>query len=120
SLAPRLFASTRDVAAKVEPLAQSLSELERRVAFNVELAASELSIHDDEPPPAHTKKLLRDMIGGTLERNRELFAGYREDSEGWGDDVRAALRAAVLSGFEEFRSGIVDGDLGRMRQRIVR
>lgn len=120
SLAPRLLASTREVAAKVEPLAQSLSELERRVAFNVELAASELSIHDEEPPPAHTKKLLREMIGGTLERNRELFAGYASTSEGWGEDVRAAVREAVLSGLEELRTGIVDGDLGRIRQRIVR
>jgi hypothetical protein len=120
SLAPRLLASTRDVAARVEPLAQSLSELERRIAFNVEIAASELSIHEDEVPPAHTKKLLRDMIGGALDRNRELFAGHAAASERWGDDVRAAVRAAVLGGLEELRTGIVDGDVGRMRQRIVR
>ena len=120
SLAPRLLASTRDVAAKVEPLVQSLSELERRVAFNVELAASELSIHDEEAAPAHTKKLLREMIGGTLERNRELFDGYRSASERWGEEVRAAVREAVLSGLEELRTGIVDGDLGRIRQQMVR
>lgn len=120
SLAPRLLASTRDVAAKVEPLAQSISEFERRVAFNVELAASELSLHDAETPPAHTKKLLREMIGGTLERNRELFAGHADASEAWGDDVRLAVRDAVLSGLDELRTGIVDGDLGRIRQRIVR
>src|SRR5690606_2953493 len=80
SLAPRLLTSTRGVANRVEPLARSLSELERRVAFNVELAASELSIRGEEAPPARTKELLREMIGGTLERNRGLFAGYGEAS----------------------------------------
>jgi Kef-type K+ transport system membrane component KefB len=120
SLAPRLVASTRDVAAKVEPLAQALSELERRVAFNVELATSELSVIEDESTPQATKKLLREMIGGALERNRELFAGYAAASERWGEEVRTAVRDTVLDGLEQLRGGIVDGEVGRLRFQMVR
>ncbi len=120
SLAPRLLASTREVASRVEPLAQALGELERRVAFNVELATSELSVIEDETPLPETRQLLRDMIGGALDRNRGLFAGYGEASEQWGDEVRRGVRGAVLSGLEELRGGIALGEMGRLRLQLVR
>ena len=120
SLAPRLLASTRGVALKVEPLAQSLSELERRVAFNVELAVNELSVIDDEDIPTETLQLVEEMIGGALERNRELFAGYALESARWGEEVRNAVREAVLSSLDELRGGLVDGEVGRMRSQMVR
>jgi Kef-type K+ transport system membrane component KefB len=120
TLAPRLLSSTRGVAQKVEPLAQALSELERRVAFNVELAVNELSVVEDEAPPPQTVRLLRDMIGGAFQRNRELFAGYAEESERWGEEVRTAVRGAVLRSLDELRGGLVDGEVGRMRTKMVR
>ncbi|HJL15755.1 MAG TPA: cation:proton antiporter [Sandaracinaceae bacterium LLY-WYZ-13_1] len=120
SLAPRLLSSTRDVAQKVEPLAQALNELERRIAFNVELAVNELSVVEDEAPPTATVRLVREMIGGALERNRDLFAGYAEESERWGEEVRTAVRGAVLSSLDELRGGLVDGEAGRMRTQMVR
>lgn len=119
SLAPRLIASTRDVAQKVEPLSASISELERRIAFNVELAVNELSVLGDEVVPS-SGKLVREMIGGALERNRLLFDGYATDSETWGDEVRDAVREAVLTSLDELRGGLVDGQVGRMRSRMVR
>jgi len=119
SLAPKLVASTRDVALKVEPLSQALSELERRVAFNVELAVNELSVLDGDVP-SETKALVGDMIGGALERNRLLFAGYEADSEGWGDEAKQAIREAVLTSLDELRGALIDGEVGRMRTRMVR
>lgn len=119
-LAPRLVTCTREVAAKVEPLAQALSELERRVAFNVELATSELSVVEDERVPAATKKLLREMLVGALERHREVFLGHGDASAGWGEEARTLVRDAVLGGLEELRTGIVDGEVGRLRYQMVR
>ncbi|MFK7991288.1 MAG: cation:proton antiporter [Sandaracinaceae bacterium] len=119
SVAPRLLASTREVAQKVEPLAQSLSELERRVAFNVELAVNELTLLEDEVTP-DARRLIQDMIGGALERNRELFGGYADASSQWGEDVRESVRGAVLDGLDELRGGLVDGEVGRMRSQMVR
>ena len=120
SLAPRLLSSTRDVALKVEPLSNALSELERRVAFNVELAVNELSVVEGEEVPKQTRRLVRDMIGSALERNRELFEGYADDSERWGDEVRRSVRDAVLSSLDELRGGLVDGEVGRMSSQMKR
>lgn len=120
SLAPRLLTSTRDVAQKVEPLSHALSELERRVAFNVELAVNELTVVEGEEVPAQTRRLVRDMIGSALERNRELFEGYSDDSKQWGDEVRRAVRDAVLTSLDELRGGLVDGEVGRMRSQMKR
>lgn len=119
SLAPALLASTRDVAQKVEPLSQSLQELERRVAFNVELAVGELAVLDGEVP-RETRILVQEMIGGALERNRLLFTGYVESSQTWSEEVQEALRDAVLSRLDELRGGLVDGEVGRIRSRMVR
>ncbi len=119
SLAPRLLASTRSMAQKVEPLSTALSELERRIAFNVELAVNELSVHDGDVP-TETVGLVRDMIGGALERNRLLFTGYATDSATWSDEAKDAVRDAVLSSLDELRGALVDGEIGRMRSRMVR
>ncbi len=119
SLAPRLLASTREVAQRVEPLTAALSELERRVAFNVELAVNELSVVEGEVPK-ETLALVREMIGDALERNRLVFGGYARESEGWGEEAKAAIRDAVLTSLDELRGGLVDGEVGRMRTRMVR
>ncbi|MCB9594414.1 MAG: cation:proton antiporter [Sandaracinaceae bacterium] len=119
SVAPRLLAATRNVAQKVEPLSTALSELERRVAFNVELAVNELSVHDGDVP-AETHALVKDMIGGSLERNRLLFAGYSDASAAWGEEAKAAVREAVLASLDELRGALVDGEIGRIRSRMVR
>jgi len=119
SLAPKLVTSTRDVALKVEPLSQALSELERRVAFNVELAVNELSVLEGDVP-SDTRTLVGEMIGGALERNRLLFAGYEADSDSWGDEAKQAVREAVLSSLDDLRGALIDGEVGRMRTRMQR
>lgn len=119
AVAPKLVASTREVALKVEPLSQALSELERRVAFNVELAVNELSVVDGVVP-AETRTLVGEMIGGALERNRQLFAGYEADSATWGDEAKQAVREAVLTSLDDLRGALIDGEVGRMRTRMDR
>ncbi len=120
TLAPALLESTRGVAQKVEPLSAALSDLERRVAFNVELAVNELTVIDEETVPVETVRLVREMVGGALERNRELFTSYVNASESWDDEVRGTVRAAVLTSLDELRGGLVDGEVGRMRSQMVR
>lgn len=120
SLAPRLLESTREVAQKVEPLSASLSELERRIAFNIELAVNELTVVDEETVTDQAVRLVREMVGGALERNHELFTAYAADSADWGDEVSDAVRDAVLSSLDELRGGLVDGEVGRMRSQMVR
>lgn len=120
ALAPGLVAAMQDVAVRVEPLGQALSDLERRVAFNLELALGELSVVPDEPPSKATKTLVGDLINGALDRNRELFEGYVVTSRGWGEAAREAVRGSVLSGLAELRASLVDGQIGRLRVQMVR
>lgn len=122
SLAPKLLSLTRHIAQKVEPLALALNEVERRVAFNIELALNQLAEVEveTEAPPPDSLGLLRELIGGALDRNRELFAGYAEESERWGEEIRTAVRSAVLSTLDELRGGLVDGEVGQMRTRMLR
>ncbi|MCC6874363.1 MAG: cation:proton antiporter, partial [Sandaracinaceae bacterium] len=119
-VAPKLALATRESAQKIEPLAQALSELERRVAFNLELAVSELGVLEDEPVPSETRKLVRDMTVGTLERNADTFGGYAASASAWSEQARASLRAVVHGGLEELRAGLVDGEAGRLRSKMVR
>ncbi|MGE0789504.1 MAG: cation:proton antiporter [Sandaracinaceae bacterium] len=120
AIAPRLLASTRAVAQKVEPLSASLSEMERRVAFNAELAVGELIVIDDDHVTPDTLRLVREMTFGALERNRELFASYGRESATWNDEVREAVSRSVLQSLDELRGGLVDGEVGRMRSQMVR
>lgn len=120
TLAPRLLASTKEVAKRVEPLAQALKELKRRMAFKVELATSELSVLDSDAPPPETSDLLRDMIGSALERHSRVFAEYGEEARGWGEEVRRSVHDAVLTGLGDLRTGIMQGELKRLRLELAR
>lgn len=119
TLAPHVLASTEAVAKKVAPLRRALSELERRIAFNVELAASELSV-GDEFTPAHTRQLLRKIVGERLERDRDAFGQRVADARRWRQDVMHAVTTTLAGALQELRTGIVDEDLGRVRQRMLR
>lgn len=121
SIAPRLLASTRAMAGRVEPLTRALAELEPRIAFNLELAVSELSVlEDQERVPETTQRLMGELILGNLERNGEIFDGYIERSVHWGEDVRDEIRTAVLEGLDELRGNLIDGEVGRLRYQMVR
>jgi hypothetical protein len=95
-IAPRVMTCTREMASRVQPLATSLGELERLVAFNVELATGELEVVHDEAVPPETRTLLNEMVSGTLERSMGMVHGYVETSAGWADELGRDLRDAVL------------------------
>ncbi|MFW6051745.1 MAG: cation:proton antiporter [Myxococcota bacterium] len=119
-VAPQLMAATREMAGRVQPLAASLAELERLVAFNVELASGELEVVQEERVPAETRALLRDMVGGTLERSLGMIGGYVEAAGQWPEAVGHDIRQAVLGGLEELRGQLVDGELTRTRVEQLR
>ncbi|MFW5924887.1 MAG: cation:proton antiporter [Myxococcota bacterium] len=119
-IAPQLMAATRDVARRVQPLAASLAELERLVAFNVELASGELEVVHDERVPAETRSLLHEMVSGSLERNLGMVRGYVDASARWPDDLGREVRQAVIGGLEALRAELVDGNLSRTRIEQLR
>ncbi|MBX3269313.1 MAG: cation:proton antiporter [Sandaracinaceae bacterium] len=119
SVGPRLFAAAREIAQRVEPVSSALSELERRTAFNLELALNELAVHEGDVPP-ETRALVRDLIAGALERHRLLLEGHANDTAPLGELAHDAMRDAVLSSLEELRGALIAGEMGRVRARMVR
>jgi hypothetical protein len=114
-IAPKLIASLRQMAEQVQPLVTSLGELERLVAFNVELATGEIEVVVEDRVPSETRALIKDMLGGAFERSRSTIAGYVDASRSWPEQLSDALRTSVLGVLEELRGQLVDGDVSRAR-----
>ncbi len=113
-----LIKLARGMVPDVQRVAGALDELGRVVAFNVELAASELDVLHSEPVPDETRMLVRDMVVGALRRNLLRLNPLLEDAEQWPETVRAELRAAVLDDLEALRATIVDGRASEVRLRL--
>jgi Kef-type K+ transport system membrane component KefB len=119
-VAPKLLARTREMAEKVQPLANSLSELERLIAFNVELATGELEVIHEDSVPDKTRSLLRDMVGGALERSLSTVEGHVETAEHWPEELGEGIRESVLGAIESLRGQLVDGEISKARVDAMR
>ncbi|MGD8606627.1 MAG: cation:proton antiporter, partial [Myxococcales bacterium] len=95
-VAPKLMASRRELAERVQPLANLLQELERVVAFNVELATAELEIVHDEPVPPEMHTLLREMVYAQLERSYNSLEEIRIESQRWPEIVQTEMHEAAF------------------------
>ena len=114
-VAPLLFSATRDFAERLQPLAAALREVERLVAFNVELATSELEVLPEEDMPAETRRLLQEMVGGKLERSLAVVTGVNDEAARWPKALGDAVREAVLGALDELRGQLVDGKITRAK-----
>ncbi len=119
-VAPKLLASRRDLAERVQPLANLLQELERVVAFNVELATAELEIVHDEAIPEEMHTLLRDMVYGQLERSYNSLEEIRVEAKGWPAVIETEMRDAALGTLETLRGELAEGSFSRSRLEAMR
>ena len=119
-VAPRLLAIRRELAERVQPLANLLQELERVVAFNVELATAELEIVHDEPVPEEMHSLLRDMVYTQLERNYNSLEEIRADARGWPEIIETEMEDAAIGTLETLREELAEGEFSRSRLEAMR
>ncbi|MGB5812445.1 MAG: cation:proton antiporter [Polyangiales bacterium] len=119
-VAPKLLASRRALSEKVQPLASLLQELERVVAFNVELATAELEVVHDEAIPEEMYTLLRDMVYGQLERSYNSLEEIRSDAQGWSETVETEMREASLGTLETLRTELAEGTFSKSRLEAMR
>ncbi|MEM7138139.1 MAG: cation:proton antiporter [Myxococcota bacterium] len=119
-VAPKILASRRELAEKVQPLANLLQELERVVAFNVELATAELEIVHDESIPEEMYTLLRDMVYGQLERSYNALEEIRAEAAGWPARIGAEMRDASLGTLATLRGELAEGTFSRSRLEAMR
>ncbi|MGB5695456.1 MAG: cation:proton antiporter [Polyangiales bacterium] len=119
-VAPKLLASRRELAERVQPLANLLQELERVVAFNVELATAELEIVHDEQVPEEMHNLLREMVYGQLERSYNALEEIRADAQGWPSMIETEMRDAALGTLETLRGELAEGSFSKTRLEAMR
>jgi Kef-type K+ transport system membrane component KefB len=119
-VAPKILATRRELAERVQPLAGLLQELERVVAFNVELATAELEIVHDEPVPEEMHSLLRDMVYGQLERSYNALEEIRVEAKGWPDMIEREMQDAALGTLEQLRGELAEGEFSRSRLEAMR
>ncbi len=115
-VAPALFGAARAMAATVEPLVSSLAEVERLLAFNVEVAGTELDMVGESVSP-ETRELLSQILFGAMERAQEIVEARRAESGDWAPLFGGELRQAVLGGLRELENQLTREDLSN--ERIV-
>ncbi|UCH29113.1 MAG: cation:proton antiporter, partial [Myxococcales bacterium] len=119
-VAPKLLSIQRELAERVQPLANLLQELERVVAFNVELATAELEIVHDEAVPEEMHSLLRDMVYSQLERSYNSLEEIRVEAKGWPQIIETEMEDAALGTLETLREELAEGEFSRSRLEAMR
>ena len=119
-VAPKLLESRRELAEQVHPLAGLLQELERLVAFNVELATTELEIVHDESVPEEMDALLRDMVTVQLDRSYAQLNEIRKSAATWPVELTKQSTEAALGTLETLRSQLAEGTFSRARLEAMR
>ena len=114
-VAPELFRVARDAASRLQPLASAMKEIERLLAFNAELASSELELVLEDTIPTETRQLLDELLEGQLKRSEDLAENYLEQARQWGPELAETVRRAVIGGVEALRGQLVDGEITRAK-----
>lgn len=119
-LTPHLLQAAHDAAERVHPLVTSLSELERLIAFNVELASGELELVAEEAVPDAARELLREMLAGSLERSQGVIQGYVAQAPRWASELGDEVRSSVLDELGQLHADLVDGKITRSELEAMR
>lgn len=119
-IAPELVVRTRSLADSLRPYLAVMQELERTIAFNIELALSELELVAEETTSRDTAALLKEMLVGQLERGAAQLSEQRLKSEKWPEQFGDALRDAVLGSLDRLRDALVDGEISNARLAAMR
>ena len=111
-----LLTALRRTIAHVEVSLSAALELERVLAFNTELAASELEVFGERHPPQDVRDIVGETILGAVGRSlvRVSDAGLTlaDVQQSFGGE----LRAIAVSGLRELREELVSGRLSSLRR----
>ena len=119
-IGPELRQTMHEIARQVQPAVAALQDIERKVAFNAELAASELDVVAEETVPKEISDLLAEMIGAPLERHKHIIDEFASSSGEWPEEFGRDFREVVQTELAELRELLADGDFSRARLREFR
>ncbi len=98
-----------------------LVELERVVAFNVELAGAELDVLDEDAAVGpETSDLLQAMVLGAIGRSHGRLDPLARTANQLVDAADDRIEEAVLGGMGQLRDTILDGRIGELRAQWLR
>lgn len=110
---------TRGLEARAANVLAVIREIERVVAFNVELAGAELDVlSPDEQLSDEARDLIREMVLGSVGRSHARLRNLAEEAVPWPDEAQEGVRAAVMSEIAGLRDRVLDGRLSDLRSML--
>jgi hypothetical protein len=106
---------TRSLTSHAVEVEEQLHQMDRVVAFNAELALTELELLADATVPEASIVLLREMLLGAPERGRGRMNRLTEASQVWAPEALTGVRSAVLDALEDLRGHVVDGTVAELQ-----
>jgi hypothetical protein len=95
---------------------EAVSDLERVVSFNIELAANELEVFSGGPPTEETRALVAEMLQGAIGRSHERTRTAGEDLGALKHTLPETISNAVPSIVGELSADLIQGDLSALRR----
>lgn len=121
SVTKDLLELTRDLEEKCASLVAVLTDLERVVAFNVELACADLDVvNPSDLLLDETRELVREMVLGAVGRSQQRLQRLVDSSTQWAEAAREGVRRAVVQELGNLRGQVLDGRITDLRLFLLR
>ena len=118
-MGPAVAAALREAAGRVSPLGAALHEVERLVAFNVEVARGELELGASGERESW-RALVEELVGGALQRAEATVRGWLQQAEPWPEQLAEELQEALQVPLAELRRELLEGVPSRTRIEALR
>lgn len=108
-----------ELLSQVEEAVRAVEEMQRGLQFNVELAASELSVLGSEPASAEVRRVVEETLLSTASRMGNRLETIREGMEGLDVEGRRKVQEVVLGHIDAFHDLLVGGRWDEVRRRLA-
>jgi hypothetical protein len=113
-----LLECVREEAVRADELSGLLTEFERMVPFNRELALGDLALLAGEEVPQEVADLLSEMLLGAFKRSHTRLLAHQQAHRTDSEAFLSRLESITIAGIESFREELTSGDLKRMTDRL--
>ena len=111
---------TGDLAEAVQGMSHAIDEVERVVTFNLDLAAAELDVVDQEAPlSTETRELVSAMASGAVRRSHQRLQRLMQSATELASPQQG-VHDAVIGRFDRLHQQLLDGQLGSLRLEALR
>ncbi|MCA9603269.1 MAG: cation:proton antiporter, partial [Myxococcales bacterium] len=120
SVVPNLLDVMREVRDLIKPFSQTLQDVERAMAFNLELVVNELELFHGRAVTEEVREVVRELLLATVEKHRDMARGLEKKASAWPGTLREGVDRAVLGSVADLRGQLMDGELSQIRVAMMR